>query len=285
MSHFEYLRPKDLTEAIAALREDGICPIAGGTNLLVDIRAGITQPKAVLDIGILHELKEIDDRNGFIQVGACLTMKEIADSALIRSKIPILVQAALSVGGPQIRNRATLGGNIVSASPAADVVVSLVALNTEIILRESAGVRTLPLEEFFLDSGQTQIRRDELLTYISFKAPNPDEKGIFFKLGRRTAMAISIVNLGIMIKIDQSSKEWQTVRIALGAVAPTVIRAREAENVLSGQRPEERLFKKAAKVAALESSPISDIRASADYRKAMVEVAVEECLIKLAGGL
>jgi CO/xanthine dehydrogenase FAD-binding subunit len=283
MSRFEYLRPKDLDSALKILREDGIYPIAGGTNLLVDIRAGIVQPKAVLDIGFLQELKELNHGNGLTEIGPCLTMTEVANSALIRSKAPILAQAALSVGGPQIRNRATLGGNIVSASPAADTVISLVALNAEAILRDSAEVRKVPLEELISGPGQTKIRKGELLTHISFKTPSPEEKGIFSKLGRRNALAISVVNIGIMTSVNHTTRRWRTVRIALGAVASTVIRARKAEAFLSDQPTDPQLIKEAARIAASECSPISDIRASADYRRAMVQVLVEEGLYRLRG--
>jgi CO/xanthine dehydrogenase FAD-binding subunit len=283
MSRFEYLRPKDLDNALKILREDGIYPIAGGTNLLVDIRAGIVQPKAVLDIGFLQELKELNHGNGLTEIGPCLTMTEVANSALIRSKAPILAQAALSVGGPQIRNRATLGGNIVSASPAADTVVALVSLGATVLLQSTKGVRKVLLEDLFVGPSQTKIERDELLTRIFFEAPSSNERGFFYKLGRRNALAVAVVNLGILAKIDETTQKWESVRIVLGSVAPTVMRAKKAEALLSNQFVDENLIREAAKTAASECSPISDIRSSADYRRSMVEGLVERGLAGLVG--
>ena len=283
MLRFEYLRAKDLKEALRILQGEGVYPIAGGTNLLADIRSETIRPRAVLDIGFLPELKELNHRDGKIEMGPCLTMAQIADAPMIKSKVPILSESAASVGGPQIRNRATPGGNIVSASPAADTVVALVALGAEVTLHNTTAERRLLLEDLFLESGRTKIRRDELLTRISFRSLSPDERSVFFKLGRRNSMAISVVNLAIVAANDGEVERWRSVRIVLGAVAPTVIRARKAEAFLCNRRIERSLFREAARLAASECSPISDIRASAEYRKAMVEVLVEDGLTRLAG--
>ena len=283
MLRFEYLRAKDLKEALRILQGEGVYPIAGGTNLLADIRSETIRPRAVLDIGFLPELKELNHRDGKIEMGPCLTMAQIADAPMIKSKVPILSESAASVGGPQIRNRATPGGNIASASPAADTVVALVALGAEVTLHGTTAERGLLLEDLFLESGRTKIRRDELLTRISFRSLSPDERSVFFKLGRRNSMAISVVNLAIVAANDGEVERWRSVRIVLGAVAPTVIRARKAEAFLCNRRIERSLFREAARLAASECSPISDIRASAEYRKAMVEVLVEDGLTRLAG--
>ena len=273
-----------MKEALKRLQNDGVHPIAGGTNLLPDIRAGLIRPRMVLDIGFIPELKTLAHRDDVIEVGCCQTMSEIAESLFFKEKIPLLAQSALSLGGPQIRNRATLGGNIVSASPAADTVVSLVALGAEVKLQSVTGMRKMLLEDLLLGPGQTKIKKDELLTRISFKMPGSDERGLFFKFGRRKAMAISVVNLAIVVTVDQMTEKWRSARIALGSVAPIVIRARKAEALIPNQPIEERLLREVAQVAASECSPISDIRASADYRRAMVEVLVEDCLTSLARG-
>lgn len=283
MFQFDYLRPKDVNEALGKLREVEAWPLAGGTNLLVDIRAGTIRPRAVLDIGFLQELKGLTYEEGLIKIGPCLTMTELTNSPLIRSKAPLLGQSALSVGGPQIRNRATLGGNIASASPAADTVVALVSLGATVLLQSSKGVRNVLLEDLFVETGQTKIEKGELLTRIFFKPPGSDEKGFFYKLGRRNALAVAVVNLGIMAKIDGITRKWESVRIVLGSVAPTVMRAKRAEALLSSQPVDESLIGEAAKMAASESSPISDIRASADYRRSMVEELLKRGLMGLAG--
>jgi len=283
MFQFDYLRPKDVNEALGKLREGEVWPLSGGTNLLVDIRAGTIQPRVVLDIGFLQELKGLTYEKGLIEIGPCLTMTELANSPLIRSKAPLLGQSALSVGGPQIRNRATLGGNIASASPAADTVVALVSLGATVLLQSAKGVRKVLLEDLFVGPGQTKIEKDELLTQIFFKAPSSNERGFFYKLGRRNALAVAVVNLGVLAKIDETTRKWESVRIVLGSVAPTAMRAKKAEALLSNRLVDENLIREAAKTAASECSPISDIRSSADYRRSMVEGLLERGLTGLLG--
>jgi CO/xanthine dehydrogenase FAD-binding subunit len=284
MFQFDYLRPKDINEALAKLQEIEAWPLAGGTNLLVDIRAGTIQPRVLLDIGYLQELRGLTYEKGLIEMGPCSTMTELANSPLIKSKAPLLGQAALSVGGPQIRNRATLGGNIVSASPAADAVVALVSLGATVLFQSTTkGVRKVLLEDLFVGPGQIKREKDELLTRIFFKAPSSNERGFFSKLGRRNALAVAVVNVGILAQIDEATQKWESVRIVLGSVAPTVMRAKKAETLLSNQLVDENLIRKAAKAAASECCPISDIRSSADYRRSMVEELVERGLMGLAG--
>ena len=144
MTSFDYIRPKDLKEAIDLIQEDGVWPIAGGTNLLVDIRERSLGPKEVVDILDLDELRTLTETDSSIEIGSCLTMTDLEKSDIIRRRAPILVQAASSLGSPQIRNRATIGGNILSASPAADCVVALVALDAEVSLKGASGTRVLP---------------------------------------------------------------------------------------------------------------------------------------------
>ncbi len=282
MALFDYLRPKDLDDALEMLQMEGIHPIAGGTNLLVDIRTGHVKPRGLLDLGAVEELKAIRHDDRMIELGPLLTMAEVTGSPLLNSQVPILTQAALSVGGPQIRNRATLGGNIVSASPAGDIITALVALDASVTLQNKSGMKTMAVEDFVRGPGQTDLRRGDLLTQISFTNPGPHSRSAFFKLGRRNALAISIVNLGIVAVADQVS-DRSTVRIALGSVGPKVFRPRQAEALLSQSPVNEEQVRRAAKVAASECSPISDIRASAEYRRAMVEVAVEKIVGELLG--
>jgi CO/xanthine dehydrogenase FAD-binding subunit len=283
MFQFEYLKPRDVNEALGKLREVEVSLLAGGTNLLVNIRAGTIQPRIVLDIGFLQELKGLTYEKGLIEIGPCLTMTELTKSPLIRSNAPLLAESALSVGGPQIRNRATLGGNIVSASPSADTVVALVSLGATVLLQSAKGIRKVLLEDLFVGPGQTKIEKDELLTRVFFKPPSSNERGFFYKLGRRNALAVAVVNLGILARIDGTTRRWESVRIVLGSVAPTVMRAKKAETLLSNQFVDENLIREAAKTAASECSPISDTRASADYRRSMVKALVERGLIGLAG--
>jgi len=281
MTSFDYVKPKDLKEAIDLIQEDGVWPIAGGTNLLVDIRERSLRPKEVVDILDLDELRTLTETDSSIEIGSCLTMTDLEKSDIIRRRAPILVQAASSLGSPQIRNRATIGGNILSASPAADCVVALVALDAEVSLKNASGTRVLPLLDFMVGPGLTHIQKDELLTHILLKESGLKRKGLFFKLGRRNALAISFINVAIMAGFDHASKKWDSARIALGAVAPTAVRARKAEEWLLNKPLDENLVAEAASMAASECTPISDIRASENYRRAMVEVYVARALMQI----
>jgi CO/xanthine dehydrogenase FAD-binding subunit len=162
-------------------------------------------------------------------------------------------------------------------------VVALVSLGATVLLQSAKGFRKVLLEDLFVGPGQTKIEKDELLTRIFFKPPGSNERGFFYKLGRRNALAVAVVNLGMLAKIDGTTRKWESVRIVLGSVAPTVMRAKRAEVLLSNQLVDDILIREAAKAAASECAPISDIRSSADYRRSMVEELVKRGLMGLAG--
>jgi carbon-monoxide dehydrogenase medium subunit len=279
MADIAFLTPQTLHDALAALAEhgDAATPIAGGTNLLLYLRDGRRQPRLLMDLLPLTSLSGVHTTPGQIHLGALTTLTTVLESPLLSGAAAILRAAAADFGSPLTRNRATLGGNIADASPAADTAVPLLALDASVELHSALhGQRTVPLREFFLAPRRTQRAPDELLTAITFPAPPATATGGFVKLALRDAMAVAVVSVGIVL-------EWQgdvckRGRIALGAVAPTPIHAPQGEALLTGQRLDADLITACARACAAEASPIDDVRASARYRRQMIEVLVRRLL-------
>ena len=199
---------------------------------------------------------------------------------LIRERALPLAQASWEVGAPQIRNRATVAGNLITGSSANDTITPLMVLGAEVTLASLAGERTIALKDFYTGLRQTVMRSDEMLTAVSFPAMSPDEKGMFIKLGLRRAQAISVVNCAVMLKMDDNT--IREARIALGSVAPTIIRVPSAEQFLSGKPLTEENIREAARLAGATPAPIDDVRSTADYRSEMSKVLVARALRKLA---
>jgi carbon-monoxide dehydrogenase medium subunit len=284
MNDFEYYRPKDLKETLEILewRKGEVALLSGGTNLLVDWRLGKIQPKILLDISRLKELDFIEDRDGFIWIGSGTRMKEIENSPIIKTFANFLSIAASQMGSPQIRNRASIGGNIISASPAADTLTPLLALEAVLRLKSIKGEREVPLEFFLKGPKITDIHTDEVLIDIRFAKSNSKGIGRFLKFGRRNALAISVINIAILLFLKEGEGKIENVRIALGAVAPKAIRAKEVERFLIGKYLDDKVIQQASKIASEECDPISDIRATAENRRLMVEVWLGKILSDLA---
>jgi len=283
---FSYFKSESLPETLnfldkMAKQGKRVHPIAGGTGILVDIRQGIVKPECLVDIGFIPELKQIQIANGTITLGAAVVLNEIAQSQVLKQHCEFLVKAAKSIGSPQVRNRGTVGGNIVSASPAADMVPPLMALDAEVILQSKGTSRTVPLGKFMKGPKLTQKRRDEILTLIKFKGLSESQKGTFYKLGKRRSLAISIINLAIAATISKTGSNLEDIRIAVGAVAPTALRIREAENILLGGAISKERIAKAAETASAIIKPITDIRGSEGYRRLVVKSILMEQLTKL----
>ena len=283
---FSYFKSESLPETLnfldkMAKQGKRVHPIAGGTGILVDIRQGIVKPECLVDIGFIPELKQIQIANGTITLGAAVVLNEIAQSQVLKQHCEFLVEAAKSIGSPQVRNRGTVGGNIVSASPAADMVPPLMALDAEVILQSKGTSRTVPLGKFMKGPKLTQKRRDEILTLIKFKGLSKSQKGTFYKLGKRRSLAISIINLAIAATISKTGSNLEDIRIAVGAVAPTALRIREAENILLGGAISKERIAKAAETASAIIKPITDIRGSEGYRRLVVKSILMEQLTKL----
>lgn len=270
---FDLDRPKRLDEAVALLANGNgavILPLAGGTNLIVDIRAKRLAPARLVSLSRIGELRGISCSDGRIAIGGRTTVSDLLRSAEIARHGPSLVDSARVFGGQMVRNAATVAGNIACGSPAADLVPPLLCLDADVVLTSAAGARTVPLAAYFTGY-KTDLRRpDELISEISWPIPAAPSANQFYKLARRKGDAITVT--GVAISISVTNGVCTTARIALGAVSPAAMRARGAEALLEGHALTPALIEEAGRRAAEECRPIDDIRASADYRRHTVHV-------------
>lgn len=288
MIGFQYHEPTSVAEAVALgarYGEDGRF-LAGGTDLIIQMRRGKLAPRHVISLCRVPGLGGIE-ADGAVTLGALVTHRSLEVSPHFQGSLRALVEGAEVVGGHQIRNVGTVGGNIANASPAADVVPVLLVLDATVTCLGPDGERTLALHEFLLGPGQTARRPEELLTRIRFPRLAPTSATAFLKAGRRRAMEISLVCVAARLTLDPARERCLEARIALGAVAPTAVRARAAERALEGQALTAAALKRAGELAAAECQPISDVRASARYRRLLVETmvprAVERCRERIGG--
>ena len=263
--------------------DGGVSLLAGGTDLLVAMKDGRLRHRTLVDIKHISNLGAMRPEDAGLCLGAAVNTRTIARSPLVKERFPLLSQALAVLGSMQIGNRATIGGNLANASPAADSAPALLALAASVKLVGPQGERLVPLENFFSGPGKTVLER-ELLTEIHVPSAPDQGRGVFYKLGPRGAPEdICIVSVAVFAVPDASKRIWTDVRIALGAVAPTPIRARNAEKALLGQLIEGRAAEDAARLAAeKDARPISDIRGSASYRRAMVKILVARALEQLS---
>jgi len=273
-----YIAPANVDDALEIKREMGTDArvIAGGTDLLLRLRDRNLSPDLLLDLR-RTSLDTISSHTGDMHLGAYVTLSQILEHAEIGTLYPALVEACRQFAGPPIRNRGTLGGNIVNASPAADLVPPLMAYDANIVLSSSSGERVLELSAFFTGPGQTILRPDEILTEIRLPLMPSKTTASFIKLGQRRSMAISIVNLCTRITLDTAGVV-AVARVVLGSVAPTPLRAFATEVLLRGRQLSSALIDEAAARAREEVSPITDVRASRDYRNRMTQVLVRRAL-------
>jgi CO/xanthine dehydrogenase FAD-binding subunit len=255
--------------------------IAGGTDILIELERHLRPNVEVLiDISRIEGLDSIEEADGKIHLGALVTHNQVVGSDLIRQKALPLAQAAWEVGAPQIRNRATIAGNVITGSPANDTISPLLALDAEVTLQSVQGERVVPLAQFYTGLLRTVMRPDEMLTRISFLAMGDHQRGMFIKLGLRRAQAISVINVTAVVTMD--GDQITTAALALGCVAPMVIRVPQAEQVLVGKTLNEETIREAAVVAANVPKPIDDIRSTAEYRTEMIKVLVGRALKAVA---
>ena len=269
---FELEMPSDLAGALNALSAAGhskSVALAGGTNLIVDMRAKRERPDRVVGLGKVGELRGMDFGTARISIGGGTTVSDLLRSPEIAEGAPSLVESARLFAGLMVRNTATVAGNIACGSPAADLVPPLLSLDADVTLASVGGTRTVPLDEYFLDYKRDVRRSDELITRVSWPRPPKPSVNTFYKLARRKGDAITVT--GVALTLSAADGICTRARIALGAVAPIVFRAREAEALLEGYALTPALIEEAAAAAAAASSPIDDVRASADYRLHTVE--------------
>jgi carbon-monoxide dehydrogenase medium subunit len=281
---FQYLQPLTLQEATSLLAEyDGeVKVIAGGTDLINLIRTKAIRPQYVVDIGRIPGLDHVRyDADGVLSIGALATLRDLETSNDIKQRHPVIAQAATQLGSVAIRNVGTVAGNLCHASPAADTAPSLIALAAEVRIVGPAGERTVALEEFFTGPGRTVLQRGEILAEICVPPIPPVTNGVYLKDASRGAADLAIVGVAIVATLDGGC--CRNVKIALGAVAPMPIRARDAEKVLEGKEINDAVIEQAAQAAAAESRPITDVRASADYRREMVKVFTQRAIRMVTG--
>jgi Aerobic-type carbon monoxide dehydrogenase, middle subunit CoxM/CutM homologs len=278
MKAFGYVLAEDLEHAIALLGEHGARAkiLAGGTDLLVELKHAVHNPEIIVDVSRLRELKDIAVADDGLHIGALVTHSDIMNSPVIRAMFPALVAAAHSIGAMQTRNLGTLGGNLVTCVPSMDSGPALIALDASVTVANAEGQRRMPLAELFVGPRKTSLKPGDLLVDIVIPKENLGKPTAFEKFGLRKGQALALVNVGASFWVERD--KFVAPRIALGAVAPTVIRAPKAEAFLDGCKISAEVMAEAGRIAAMEAKPISDFRASADYRRDLVAVLVKRAL-------
>lgn len=278
---FEYHEPTTLEEALTLLSELGgnAKLLAGGTDVLVRMKQKIDRPGHLISVARVPGLDRIIPRNGHsVSVGPGVSAATLSRHELIMDRFTPVALAAGRLGAPMIRNRATIGGNLVTARPAADLPPACMVLNADLKLKSAVSERTVPVTEFFVGPGETLIEPHELLVSIHVETPPPWSGGAYIKLGARKTLEISMVNCAALITLQSPDGPIIDARIALGAVAPTPVRAYGAEQLLIGERPSAELFQKAGEVGVGLCSPITDHRGTMEYRCLMIEVLTRRAL-------
>lgn len=271
MRAFRFVKVRDLSEGLSLLAEKGdeTAILAGGTDLVIQLKDEEVAPAAVLDISSLGKLSFIRDDGPELALGPLATFRDIAASPLIRQHVPLLAQAASAVGSPQIRNRGTVGGNLMNASPAADLLPPLVALEARATLVSAAGARVLSVEELVAGPYRTVRKPDEILTEIRFGKPPTGSGMTFYKLGRRNALAISRVNLAVILTPGPGEVIGRA-RLSIGSVTPAPWRCREVESFLGGGPASQDSFEEAGRLAAETFVKLAGARASTNYKRPVV---------------
>jgi carbon-monoxide dehydrogenase medium subunit len=282
LPRFEYLRATSLAQAATLLAENPAAhALGGGTDLLVDLRERRRQPPVLVDVADLTELGGIDADADATRIGGGVTVGELLASPVIATRLPALRGAARDFADFLTRNKATVGGNLANASPGADLVVPLLALDAAVVLAGAAGERTVPLDAFLLGPRRTAARPGELIRQVV--VPRHGGRQAWYKLGLKQGGAIAVVSVATWLAVGAGGRVAEA-RIALGAVGPRPFRAREAEAHLVGAVLDAGRITAAAERAAAAARPITDVRGGADYRTAMVRTLVARCLDSTGGG-
>jgi carbon-monoxide dehydrogenase medium subunit len=272
LNQFDYAKPKLLNEALEILsRSENPYLLAGGTDLIDLIKEGIVQPDIVLDVKGIEQLHKITFENNILFIGAAVTFTELIESALIEKHFPVIAELSKTVASMGIRNRATMTGNICSAVPCMDSGPLLCAYEAEVIAVNNKGERRIPAEEWFINSRKTAIEKGEIIKGISIPYPGK-HGGCFVKLGRYEGEDLAQVNLVILALADG------TFRISFGSVAPTPVRAKKIEAILNGNGITSLLIEEAVRLVNTEIKPITDIRATKEYRMHMAKIMLERGL-------
>ncbi len=274
MPRFDVLEPQTLPEAVGLLRQHGATarPLAGGTDLMVAINLRHLQPRYLVNLKHIPGLEGIELEQDGLRIGSLTKVADLAESTLIRERYSLLAQAAGELGSVQVRNLATVGGNLCNASPSADTAPALIALDSQAHIVGPAGERVVPLEGFFTGPGTTVLGEGELLTHLWLPLPSPRAGGCYLKSSTRKTMDCAVVGIGVLLEADEARSICVRARIVLGATAPTPIRAREAEAFLLDRPFTAVDLDQVGQAAASAATPIDDVRGSAGYRREMVRV-------------
>lgn len=282
MRAFEVFAAKDSSHAVALLAQHAasskVKVLAGGTDLLADLKFSAHSPDVVVDISRAEDLKHIALTEEGLSIGALVTHSQIMKSPVIREMFPALVDAAHTIGAVQTRNLGTLGGNLVTGVPSMDSGPTLLALDAQMTIMGPEGRRKVPLEEFYLGPRKTVLKADEILAEILIPKQNLGKPAHFLKFGLRKGQALALVNVGAALWVDWDKNTFVAPRIALGAVAPKIIRTPQAEAYLEGRAITPEAMAEAGRIASGEARPISDFRASAGYRRDLVAVLSKRAL-------
>ncbi len=282
LPRFEFHEPITVEEACRMVGELGekAKTLAGGTDLFVNMKKKLLTPEHLVSLDRVELLAQLGPSNGTLRIGACVKASEIAESDVVKGDFPALAEGASKLGSPLIRNLATIGGNLVSARPAADFPPSLIAYGAKAVLKSSDGERTVALADFIQAPGRTVITSSEILEAIVLSKPEAYSGSAYLKLGIREALEISLVNVAVTITLDGADGPIKAARVVMGSVGPTPLLAPSAEKTLLGEKPSDALFLAAGAAAAMDSRPIDDFRASADYKRAMVKELTRRALAK-----
>lgn len=281
MGPFEYFEPLSIEETVSLLKKygDKAKVLAGGTDLVPQMKEKTTRPEFVISIGRIANLDYIrlDGEKG-LKIGALTTIRSIEQSPQLQPKYGLICQSASQTASIAVRNVATVGGNLCNASPSADIATALMALSAKTKLVSPAGERIVPLEDFILGPGATALKTDELLTEIQIPSPPAHTAGVYIKYTTRGGEELALIGVAALLTLSAGDGTCTEAKLALGAVAPTPIRARRAEGVLKGKKIDQELIEKAALTASDESSPIDDIRGSAEYRREMLKIFTRDAI-------
>jgi xanthine dehydrogenase FAD-binding subunit len=270
-SEIDVFSPKRLTDALDLIEQHKaqIKIVAGGSDIIVQLRDGVIKPKKLLNILQVRQLRYIRKTNGIVHIGSLSTYSDIINCEHVKKHAWTLADAAKQIGATQLQNTATIGGNLGNASPAGDSMPPLYALNAVVVTRSKSDRREIPIEKFFPAYRRTALNPDELIEEVFFESLRRRDAAAYMKLGLRGANAISIVGVAVVLR-GKDGGSYEDVKVALGAVAPTIVRARRCEQFLVRKRLTKKRLREAADLASLDASPISDIRGSAEYRKSVV---------------
>ncbi len=276
MQKFEYLMPTTVDEAISLLVSHGERAryIAGGTDVMVKVKEGKIHPQYLVSLRRVQGLDHITYKDGELRIGAAVTHRMLELSPIVKKEFPILVDAVTNIGSVQIRNVATIGGNIVNAVPSADGAIPLITVGAQVRIRGPKGERGLALEDLFIGPGQTLLETGEILVEFVIPQLLPRTGAAYVKHTRREAMELPLLGVAVLLSLAEDMTTCAEARIGLGVLAPTPMRAKNAEALLKGQKLSDQALKKAGKAAAEECKARDSIRGEAWYRREMVEVLV-----------